>query len=220
MADTNTERAKDRGDEPRGLGVDLDADLHRVDTDAYYEDETYRPEPLFQYGTLDTSDTGGASHQDMREISPAFDLARAENLRTAARALDPDDPTPEELVTLPQGAVSVMGTTKTPDEARDDLARSYGRLVDEPIVLGGVSPQARVAGEEDEEVLKGRKDNDSGSRRGSGNRDKDSDRDKDGDKVPDNQQGGTTTGSTSSTRGTTSTSRTSGAGGRGTSSTK
>lgn len=136
----------DTAEGPRKLDVDYDAPLSKVV--GYVENEDYVPDPLHQYGTLDTSDTAGGVHQDIREVSPAFDLARAQNLMTAARALDPDDPTPSELVVLPEGSVTVSGTTKTPEDARIELERALKRYSDTPVELGGMSAGQREAAEE------------------------------------------------------------------------
>jgi hypothetical protein len=124
------------------------ADLVRPAEGAYVEDEDFRPEPTYQYGTLDTSDTAGGAHQSIREVAPIFEAARAQNLITAAKALDPDDDTPAELVTLPQGAVTVTGTTKTADEGREDVANALRRLADKPVALGGMTPEQEKAAQE------------------------------------------------------------------------
>jgi hypothetical protein len=132
-------------------------DLVKPSTDGYYEDENFRPDPLAQYGTLDTSDTGGTTHQDVREISPVFAEAKAKNLATAARALDPDDDTPSELVVLPQGSVTVTGSVRSPGEARQEIESQLQKLAEEPLVLGGLTPGQKAAAEEDD-TAQGRKD--------------------------------------------------------------
>lgn len=141
MADTDQ---KDAG--PYRLDIDKDAELVAVDTDAYFENEEYVPDPLHQYGTLDTSDTAGGAHQDIREISPTFEAARAQNLRTAVRALDPDDPeVGEDLVVLPQNE-------RTADDGRRAVERSVKALIDNPVKLGAVGPNAAAAAEEREDA--------------------------------------------------------------------
>lgn len=101
----------------------------------------HRPDPYFQYGNLDTSG-GTLPSEQMDTISPAFAEARAANLVTAARALDPADPTPRELVVTPEGAVTVQGTTKTLAEAHEDIYGALERQYEEPVVLGGGDPRA------------------------------------------------------------------------------
>lgn len=135
---------------PKALDVpttDIE-DLVTVNKDGYYEDENHRPEPLYQYGTLDTSDTAGGAHQNVKEISPVFEEARLTNLATAAKALDPEDPTPAELVTLPTGSVTVTGSVRTAEEARDEIAAQLKAAADDPFVLGGPGEQQRLAAEE------------------------------------------------------------------------
>lgn len=115
----------------------------------YRESEDHVPDPFFQSGNLDTSDTAGTANNSVREISPIFDVARVQNLRTAARALDPeDDGVPAELVTLPQGQVTVMGTTKSADEGRDDVVNAVLRAAENPPEVGGLSPAQKVAAED------------------------------------------------------------------------
>jgi hypothetical protein len=100
-------------------------DLVKPNTEGYYEQEDWRPEPLYQYGTLDTSDTAGAAHQSVAEVSPVFQEARARTLVTAARALDPeDDGVGEEMVTLPtaaQGGRGGRGRRRPEGRERDGL---------------------------------------------------------------------------------------------------
>lgn len=139
-------------DRARSRAIDVPTDdvdeLVRPADGAYAEEnEDHRPNAMFQYGTVDTTEHGGAL-TDPAEVSPVFARARAANLLGAARALDPDDPTPEELVTLPQGAVTVVGTTKTADDGRDDIEAALRRMADEPVELGGLTQAQRDAAEE------------------------------------------------------------------------
>jgi hypothetical protein len=130
-----------------------------TDDDGYFEDENWRPDPLAQYGTVDTSDTGGGgAHGSIADASPVFAEARAMNLLVAARALDPeDDSVGEELVTLPQGSVSVTGSTRTVADGRQDIEVALKRLAEDPIVLGGPTPEQRVAAQEyDQDSYEGR----------------------------------------------------------------
>lgn len=152
MADTNVTT---EGGKSGALDVPTTdiADLVRPAEGAYFEDENHRPEALYQYGTVDTSDTSGGAHQSVAEVSPVFAEARARNLLAAARALDPeDDGVGAEMVTLPQGAVTVTGTVKTADEGRADIEGALKRLADNPIGLGGPSPSQQEAAEEAEDT--------------------------------------------------------------------
>jgi len=114
----------------------------------YFEREDYVPDPFAVRGNVDTTDTAGTV-PDVREVSHVFDEARARNMQVAARALDPNDTTvPEELVTLPQGQVTVVGTTKTADEGRDDVVRAVNAIAESPVEIGGLTPAQQLAAEE------------------------------------------------------------------------
>lgn len=67
----------------------------------YKESDSHRPKATDMYGTPDTTGTGGAKAASVESVSPIFAEARARELETAAKALDPNDPTPAALVTLP-----------------------------------------------------------------------------------------------------------------------
>lgn len=120
-----------------------------TDDDRYVEDENFRPDVYSQYGTVDTSDTGGGAHQSIAEVSPVFAHARAANLITAARALDPLDPgVGSELVTLPETQVNFLGPSRSADDARTEIETAITDLADNPVVLGGPTSQQRLAAEE------------------------------------------------------------------------
>lgn len=122
--------------------------LVTTNKDGYFESEDHRPSPLFQYGTLDTSDTAGGAHQRVEEVAPVFEVARRQNLATAARALDPEDTeVPAELVTLPTGSVTVTGSTRTADEAKEEIASALASAAEDPLVLGGPTEEQRKAAE-------------------------------------------------------------------------
>src|ERR1700745_375263 len=71
---------------------------------AYKENDDHVPNPTDQFGTVDTSGTAGTAHARIEEVSPIFEVAKAQDMVTAARALDPEDTdVPESLVVLPQG---------------------------------------------------------------------------------------------------------------------
>jgi hypothetical protein len=129
--------------EEQAAAVDLDATLVRPG--GFIENPNHTPNPFFQYGTVDTSGLGAPEHQQMAAISPVFEAARAENLRTAARALDPNDPeVSSDLVILPESTVTVQGSARTADDARAEVFGAVRRLVDDPVVLG-ISPGAQEA---------------------------------------------------------------------------
>lgn len=114
------------------------AELIKPAPDSYVEDAGFRPDPHYQYGNLDTSDTSGGAHQKIEEITPLFRAAKAQNLITAAQALDPDHDTPAELVTLPPHDKSV-------EEARAEIAGALTDLAENPILLGGRTPEQEKA---------------------------------------------------------------------------
>lgn len=123
--------------------------LIQANKDGYFESEDHRPEPLYQYGTLDTSDTAGGAHQRIEEVSPVFEISRRQNLAVAARALDPaDTEVPAELVTLPTGSVTVTGSTRTSEEAKEEIASALRSAAEDPLVVGGPTEEQRKAAEE------------------------------------------------------------------------
>jgi hypothetical protein len=150
----------------------------------YMEENTTRPEPFYQYGTIDTSGTGGGT-PDMSEVSPVFLEARANALVTAARALDPSDPSvPRELVTLP-------GDADNRDEAKDTLLGAAQDAVENPIEVGGLTPAQREAAEEYDDSEGGRASlggQSEGTDEGKRHDQKRSARDLDGDGADDRQE--------------------------------
>lgn len=130
--------------------IEVDTDAPVVTFVGYSEDNPdHKPDPFFQTGTLDTSDTGGTAQNSIRDVSPVFDMARAENLKAAARALDPDDDSvPSELVILPQGEVTVTGTVKTADEGKEDVLREVRKLQEHPVEVGGLTRSQQEAAED------------------------------------------------------------------------
>lgn len=136
---TKSDKREEQTDFAR-LGTNADVSDF-VELGGYREEdsEDWTPNPHFQYGTLDTSDTAGAAHQNVREISPVFDVGRAQALALAARALDPEDKdVPESLVVLPEEPL-------TNEEAKKQLADRVEALKDEKIVLGGPTAEQRAA---------------------------------------------------------------------------
>lgn len=144
MADTT----KDEKTATEGLADALEAPVYTYT--GYRERDDYVPNPFFQSGQVDTTDTAGTANNSIREVSPIFDVARAQNLRNAARALDPnDDGVPAELVVLPQGTVTVQGTTKTADEGREEIVNAVKATAENPVEIGGLTPSQRLAAEGD-----------------------------------------------------------------------
>lgn len=129
---------------------EIDTDTPVVKFVGYSEDNPdHKPDPFFQTGTLDTSDTGGTAQNSIRDVSPVFDIARAQNLQAAAKALDPDDDSvPSELVILPQGEVTVTGTVKTADEGKEDVLREVRKLQEHPVEVGGLTRSQQEAAED------------------------------------------------------------------------
>lgn len=109
--------------------------------------DNHQPHPWFQRGTVNTGDTAGHANNSVREVTSVFDEGRAMTLLVAERAIDPEDPTPAELVVLPEGTVTVSNTAKTADEGRADVARELERLRAKPIKVGTVGPEAQAAGD-------------------------------------------------------------------------
>lgn len=125
-----------------------------VDTTApgtrYSERDDFVPDATHQFGTLDTSGTGGGAHQEMREITPVFDVADVEAAKVAAKALDPNDPTPESLVVLPQGSPMTVVDEQAIRDRISAKAESAG-----PVQILGPTPaqeEAAVSGTEGAEI--------------------------------------------------------------------
>lgn len=129
--------------------TEVDTDTPVVKFVGYSEDNpNHTVDPFAQTGTLDTSGTSGGAQDSIRDVSPVFDMARAENLKAAAKALDPDDPTPSELVILPQGEVTVTGTVKTAEEGKEDVLREVRKLQEHPVEVGGPTRSQQEAAED------------------------------------------------------------------------
>lgn len=145
MADANKTEGKDEGFFAKVKDA-IEAPVTKLV--GYFEREDYVPDPFAQRTQLDTTDTSGTV-PDVREISHVFEEARARNMQVAARALNPDDPTvSEDLVTLPQGQVTVTGTVKTADEGRQDVVRAVQNYAENPVEIGGLTPAQQAAAEE------------------------------------------------------------------------
>lgn len=137
--DAQSDKREEQTDFAR-LGTNSDVSDF-VDYGGYREEdsENWTPNPHFQYGTLDTSDTAGAAHQNIKEVSPVFDVGRAQALSLAARALDPEDKDVDSrLVVLPEESL-------TAEEAKKNLAENIQALKDEKIVVGGPTAEQRAA---------------------------------------------------------------------------
>lgn len=115
---------------------------------AYSEDnDDFVPDPTHQFGTVDTSGTAGIADSRIEEVTPIFDVAKAQDAVAAARALDPDDPdVPEMLVNLPTGVTIVQGD---PEAAREAVQAKGEAAAAEPVEVGGPSLAQRKAAEGD-----------------------------------------------------------------------
>lgn len=115
----------------------------------YVENPDFVPNPTHQFGTLDTSGTAGAAHSKVEEVSPIFEVAKRQELATAARALDPEDTeVPASLVNLPKGAYIAAAD---PGEAVDRVKATAEAYRDAPVQVGGLTPAQRAAAEEDDD---------------------------------------------------------------------
>lgn len=84
--------------------------------EGYVENPDFVPNPTDAVGTLDTSGTAGTAHGKIEEVTPIFDVAKQQDLATAAKALDDkDDSVDAALVTLPTGSTIV---NEDPDAAK------------------------------------------------------------------------------------------------------
>lgn len=99
------------------------------DTKPYQESDKFVPEPTAQFGTLDTSGTAGVAHSRLEEITPVFDVARKQEAKAAAAALDPeDDSVPASLVILPD-------SDRTKDEAVETVKARAKAVEDDEVTL-------------------------------------------------------------------------------------
>jgi hypothetical protein len=109
-------------------------------TTGYVEDPAWVPSPFDQFGTVQTAGTAGDDvHGDVREVSAAFQIGRVRDLMHAARALDPDDPTPADNVVLPGQDHRDEST------AREEVFRLARRHIAEPVELGMTEARRRAA---------------------------------------------------------------------------
>lgn len=118
----------------------------QTDADVYKESDSFVPNPTHQYGTLDTSGTAGAAHSRLEEVTPVFDVAKAQNAIIAKRAVDPDDPeVPSYLVTMPPGTNFVPVDVNA---IEDRVAKQGAAAEENPIVVGGPTASQVAAAEE------------------------------------------------------------------------
>jgi len=94
----------------------------------YRESDEHVPDPTHVYGTLDTSGTAGGNHEKLELISPVFDVAKAQDVAFAARAVDPDDDEVDENthVVLPDNG-------RDADSGREAIRRAADKLGDVPV---------------------------------------------------------------------------------------
>lgn len=109
---------------------------------AYKESDDHVPNPTDLYDQFNTSGTG--SHHVIEDVSPIFDVAKRESKILSGRALDPNDPTPESHVVLPEGQRLI---TEDLDKVRDRLKKEAKEAEKNPVEVGGPSPSQRLAAE-------------------------------------------------------------------------
>jgi hypothetical protein len=115
---------------------------------AYKESDEHVPDPTDQFGTLDTSATAGSAHGQVDAVTPIFDVAKAQDKLTAAKALDPnDDSVDASLVVLPQGMVIAEDGAQA---ARDRVTNAAQNL--DPVEIGGPNAYQQKAAESGEEA--------------------------------------------------------------------
>lgn len=91
----------------------------------YVENPDHVPDPYAQYGTLPTTGVADDGSNDIRSISPVFDVGRAQNLQNALKALDPEDASlSPELVSLSDHADA--------DEVRGRLETALAEYTEDP----------------------------------------------------------------------------------------
>jgi hypothetical protein len=105
-----------------------------VDTapaDTYVENPDFVPDVTDAMGTLDTSGTAGGAHEDINQVTPVFEAAKAQDLQRAALAVDPEHPeVPESEVTLSTGTTVVHGD---PEEDRERVQKAAEAYQEDPV---------------------------------------------------------------------------------------
>lgn len=119
-------------------GVEIDPDA------GYVENPDHVPNPTYQTGTVDTSGTAGRGNDSVKEVTAIFDVAEKQDMAVAARALDPDDPTPSSLVNVSTGQ---RMHAIDPDAERDLVRSKAEARAAEPVTLPYKGPAQRQAAE-------------------------------------------------------------------------
>ena len=101
---------------------------------AYTEgDDNFVPDPTNVFGTLDTSATAGGAHEDIEQVSPVFEAARAQDLAAAADALDDGD---TSQITLPSDSAAPSDLDAADANATDRIQKaadeSEGVVIEDP----------------------------------------------------------------------------------------
>ena len=114
---------------------------------AYSEDDdTHVPDPTHQFGTVDTSGTAGIADSRIEEVTPIFEVSKAQNAVMAARALDPEDnDVDSSLVVLPPGRQLIEGD---PEVAKEQIQAKADAAMKDPVEVGGPTMAQRMAAEE------------------------------------------------------------------------
>lgn len=122
---------------PDEQATEASEDPKLVEYVGYREREDYKPDPTFQYGTLNTTGVAGDLSGNINEVSPVFAEARATNLLAARDALDPESPVATELVAVPQGTSA--------EEAREQIDKAIADAEANPVQVGGLTPAQKEA---------------------------------------------------------------------------
>lgn len=112
----------------------------------YMESDQHVPDPTHQFGTVETSGTAGIADSRIEEVTPIFDVAKQQNLVTAARALDPEDRD------VDSSNVVLPGDLRDQETAKEEVRKQAEAVLGEPIEIGGPSMAQRMAAEEGPEA--------------------------------------------------------------------
>ena len=111
-------------------------------SEGYSESDDFVPDPTHQFGTVETSGTAGIADSRIEEVTPIFDIARQQNLVTAARALDPDD------TDVASSNVILPGDLRDMETAKEEVRKQAEAALSEPVTIGGPTMAQRAAAED------------------------------------------------------------------------
>jgi len=124
------------------------------ETKEYEEDKDFIPNPTDAMGTFDTSGTAGTAHARIEEVTPIFDVAKAQDLAVAAKALDPEDDTSASLVVLPEGIRVVQGDPEAATERVRAAAKASAEAADSSGRETLAQKEAQETGTKKEAIVK------------------------------------------------------------------